>query len=89
MEMDRRKGANMAGKYSDEELTRRVKSPGWQLKGHIEEGPVRGTLEHVLKESHARRQSGKSHGLIQELETTIELDMIQIEKLWRYLGLPV
>jgi hypothetical protein len=26
---------------------------------------------------------------IEELETAITLDMIQIEKLWRYLGLPV
>lgn len=79
----------MAGKYSDEELTRRVKTLGWRLKDHAEGEPVSGTLEHVLKESHARRTNGKPQGLIEELETAIELDMIQIEKLWHYLGLPV
>jgi hypothetical protein len=32
---------------------------------------------------------GDAPGRIEELETAIELDIIQIEKLWRYLGLPV
>jgi hypothetical protein len=48
--------------------------------------PVTGTLEEVLKSGHQQRGQAAR---IQELETTIELDMIQIEKLWRYLGLPV
>jgi len=27
--------------------------------------------------------------LIEEIETSVELDMLQIAQLWRYLGLPV
>lgn len=80
----------MASHYTDDELTRRVKSPGWQLvTGKKDDNSVTGTLEHVLNVTHARHRKGEAPGLIQELETTIELDMIQIEKLWRYLGLPV
>jgi hypothetical protein len=78
----------MADPYSDDELTRRVKSPGWRLSA-ANEKPVTGTLEEVLKTGHERREEGHAPGRIQELETAIELDMIQIEKLWRYLGLPV
>ena len=51
--------------------------------------PVTGTLEDALKSGHARHAQGHAPGRIEELETAIELDLIQIEKLWRYLGLPV
>jgi hypothetical protein len=70
-------------KYTDEELAARVKSPGWGLDGDT------GTLEEVLKTAHQKRQDNELRGGIRELETAIELDMIQIEKLWLYLGLPV
>ena len=79
----------MASPYSDDELTRRVKSPGWRLVTGSNDKPVTGTLEEVLKSTHQRHKSGQTLGGIEELETAIELDMIQIEKLWRYLGLPV
>ena len=75
----------MAKQYSDDELTSRVTTPGWRL----DRKPVTGTLEEVLKSGHARHASGDTPGRIKELETAIELDIIQIEKLWRYLGLPV
>ncbi len=78
----------MASPYSDDDLTRKVTSPGWQVSAP-DAKPVTGTLEDVLKTGHARRQSGQHPGRIEELETAIELDMLQIEKLWRYLGLPV
>jgi len=84
---DSLKGAPMPSPYSDDELARRVKSPGWQLTQGEDAKPVTGTLEDMLKSSHQRR--GQAAARIQELETEIELDMIQIEKLWRYLGLPV
>ncbi len=74
----------MANKYTDDELQGLVKTPGWKDgKG------VSGTLEDVLKASHERHQSDAEPSLIRQLETTVELDMLQIEKLWRYLGLPV
>mgnify|MGYP001553604253 FL=1 len=73
-------------KYTDDELVNRVKSPGWSLAGDKE---VTGTLEEVLKTAHRKREDAELGGGIRELETAIELDMIQIEKLWLYLGLPV
>ncbi len=78
----------MASRYTDDELTKKVTSPGWR---HAPEdgGPVTGTLEDALKSGHAQHAQGRAPGRIEELETAIELDMIQIEKLWRYLGLPV
>ena len=79
----------MANPYTDDELTRRVKSPGWRLVAGGSDDHLTGTLEDVLKATHQRRESGQPSGLIEELETSIELDMLQIEKLWLYLGLPV
>lgn len=78
----------MASRYTDDELTKKVASPGW--RHHAQDGqPVTGTLEDALKSGHARHAEGHAPGRIEELETAIELDLIQIEKLWRYLGLPV
>jgi hypothetical protein len=80
----------MANNYTDDELTRRVKSPGWRLVTEKNnDHSVTGTLEHVLSVTHERHKNGEAPGPIEELETAIELDVIQIEKLWRYLGLPV
>jgi len=79
----------MPGKYTHDELTKRVKSPGWRLvTGKKDDNTVTGTLEHVLGVTHERRKGGQAPGLIQEIETKIELEMNQIELLWRYLGLP-
>lgn len=74
-------------KYTDDELAGRVKSPGWSLAAG--DKVVTGTLEDVLKTAHQQRTDDGLRGGIRELETAIELDMIQIEKLWLYLGLPV
>ncbi len=80
----------MSDKYTDDELAQRVKSPGWRLvSGSKDDDTVTGTLEHVLGVTHERHAGGQAPGLIEEIETRIELDMIQIELLWRYLGLPV
>ena len=79
----------MANKYSDDELVGLVKSPGWGLVNEKDSGGPTGTLEDVLKANHQKLQSGETPGLIRQLETFIELDMLQIEKLWRYRGLPV
>jgi hypothetical protein len=74
----------MANRYSDDELRNMVKSAGWK-----NEHGASGTLEDVLKASHERHKGGEKPGLIQQIENEVELDMLQVEKLWRYLGLPV
>jgi len=76
------------GPYTEEELASRVKTPGWQLT-RGEDTPVTGTLQHVVVLTHQRNQQGEQPGLIREIETAIELDMLEVEKLWRFLGLPV
>ncbi len=78
----------MTKKYSVDELAARVKTPGWQLV-RDKESPVPGTLQKLLNLTHQRKSQGEHPGRIQEIETTIELDMIEVERLWRFLGLPV
>ena len=78
----------MTDNHRDEDLTRQLHSPGWRLTGDKTQQPVTGTLNDVLVESHSRKSRGEHPGRIQKIVTTIELDMIQIEQLWRYLGLP-
>jgi len=79
----------MADKYTDEELVGLVKSPGWGLVTEKNDKAATGTLEDVVKAHHQLHQGGETPGPIKQLETSIELDMLQIEMLWRYLGLPV
>ena len=80
----------MANHYKEDDLTQRLASPGWRLRTEkANEEAVHGTLEQVVRATHARKMKGETPGPVQEIETTIELDLIQIEKLWRYLGLPV
>jgi len=79
----------MANNYTHAELTERMKSPGWSLVTAENGEPVTGSLEDILKITHGRHKSGHVPGLVEEIETAIELDMIQITMLWRALGLPV
>ena len=74
----------MANEYSDDELRSMVKTPGWK-----DEHGASGTLEDVLKAGHERRRSGGKPSLIRQIENEVELDLLQVERLWRYLGLPV
>jgi hypothetical protein len=78
----------MAQKYTHDELTGRVETPGWQLI-RDKEHTVTGTLRYLLDLTHRSREKGTHLGLIREIETEIELDMLEVERLWRYLGLPV
>jgi hypothetical protein len=78
----------MADKYSHEELVEKIKSPGWKLVGDKKDAPVTGTLEHLLQLTHAQNAKGERPGLIRQIETEVELDMLQVAQLWRYLGLP-
>jgi hypothetical protein len=82
--------AHTPGKqYTHDELTEGVKSRGWALITGRKDKSITDTLENLLHLSHKRHKKGQAPGLIKEIETAIELDMIQVELLWRYLGLPV
>ena len=50
--------------------------------------PVEGTLSEMVEAAHGRRKKGHAVGLIEEIETENKLDLIQLELLWRYMGLP-
>lgn len=77
----------MANDYSHDDLVSRVNSPGWRLTGG--DAPVEGKLDDVLRAAHGRYADGQHPGLVQEIETAVELELIQLQQLWRYLGLPV
>ena len=74
----------MTEKPTHDELVKRLHTPGWRLVTKDEPEAASGTLKDVLEETHAR----KAPGLIRHIETTLELDAIQIQNLWHYLGLP-
>lgn len=78
----------MSSKYTYDDLVERLSSPGWGLVMGNESMPIQGTLNQMVVVSHDRQKNGQSAGLIRELETEIELDMLQIQALWRQLGLP-
>jgi hypothetical protein len=71
----------MTEKPTHDELVKRLHTPGWRADG---EDAKSGTLKDVLEATHAR----KTPGLIRHIETSLELDAIQIQNLWHYLGLP-
>ncbi|HTT82110.1 MAG TPA: hypothetical protein VMF67_01375 [Rhizomicrobium sp.] len=72
--------------WSNEELTAQRTSPGWLLEA--DEATQEGTLEDVAKLAHERHARGEHPGLIRQIESSIELDMLQLEALWYAMGLP-
>jgi hypothetical protein len=77
----------MTKKPTHDELVKRLHTPGWRLVTEDEDAKS-GTLKDVLETTHERKLRKKAPGLIQHIETTLELDAIQIQNLWHYLGLP-
>ena len=77
----------MANLYTHDDLTGRMKSPGWSLITGRDE-TLTGTLGELLHVTHERHRNGKPPGLLKEIATSFALEMLQIEQLWRYLGLP-
>jgi hypothetical protein len=74
----------MPNDYTDDTLTQKLNSPGWQRSsGGTSQS---GTLEELARSAHADRTSNP--GVIKEIETAVELELIQLQKLWEYLGLP-
>jgi len=76
----------MVGKLTLKELIARLDTPGWRLVSDDDEDT--GTLKEVVETTHQRRRRKQAPGLIKQIETSVELDMIQIEQLWHHLGLP-
>lgn len=79
----------MSQKYSDSELKAKLGNHGWSLVAAHKDHAISGTLKEVLEFMHAKHKIGAPRGQIHEIETKIELDLLQIEQLWRFLGLPV
>jgi hypothetical protein len=80
----------MTKKPTHDELVKQLHTPGWRLVTEEEDQPdtASGTLKDMLETTHERKKRKKEPGLIQNIETTLELDAIQIQNLWHYLGLP-
>ena len=78
----------MAGRLNLKELIERLHTPGWQLVTDKDDKSDTGTLKEVLETTHQRHREKRTPGLIRQIETTVELDMIHIEQLWHQMVLP-
>jgi hypothetical protein len=75
----------MPDTYSHDDLTRKLTTPGWQrtdAKGATQTG----TLQDMATAAHADRATHP--GVVKEIETAIELGLIDLQKLWEHLGMP-
>ncbi len=75
----------MPNDYSQDDLTNRLTKPGWQ-RTNASGATESGTLKDLATKAHADR--AKHPGVVKEAETAIELELIQLQQLWHYLGLP-
>lgn len=73
---------------TDDELRVLAREPGWRLDTGEEPGHA-GTLGDMAKLAHARRARGQDPGIVRRIENAIELEMLDLEQLWRAIGLPV
>jgi hypothetical protein len=71
--------------YTQDDLTRKLNQPGWQRTTPSGQNQT-GTLKDMAVSAHADR--AKHPGAVKEVETAVELELIQLQKLWEYLGLP-
>lgn len=79
----------MADKYTHDQLVEQLDKPGWRSVPDDLAMPAEGTLRQMAEAAHGRRTRGKAPGLLQHMATRIEVDAVQLEKLWYYLGLPL
>ena len=75
----------MADQYTKDELVGKLDQPGWRTVGADEAA----TLRDAAHAAHARHAKGDAPGPLEEIETRIEVGLIQLEELWHHLGLPV
>ena len=73
--------------YSLEQLKQKLTAPGWRVHGS--DKPVEGTLAEVAEAAHARHAQGHATGHLQEVETEVKVDLLQLQELWHHMGLPV
>jgi len=77
-------------KLSREELVAMLQTKGWDLVTGSKTVPIKGcNLEELVRAAHERHTKGEEPGLISRMETALELDLIQLQELWEYLGLPM
>jgi len=77
-------------KPTPEELIKLLPTSGWVLNTDDKTDPEKdSTLEELVRKTHTRHEKGEHPGLISRIETVIELDLIQLQHLWEYLGLPM
>jgi hypothetical protein len=79
----------MTRKLSLKDLIGRLDTPGWHLVTDEDDKPESGTLKDVLETSHRHHRRKSAVGFIKQVETSVELDMIQVQQLWQHLGLPM
>jgi hypothetical protein len=74
--------------YSLEQLKQKLAAPGW--RAHAESGDTHheGTLAEAAEAAHARHAQGQPPGHLKEIETEIKVDLMQLQELWRHMGLP-
>jgi len=70
-------------------LVDKLDQPGWRAVADDLAMPAEGTLRQMAEAAHGRRTGGRVPGLLQHMATRIEVDAVQLEKLWYYLGLPL
>ena len=82
--------ADRKTKPTKEDLISRLPSSGWEMKTGIDGAPLKDyTLEEAVRAAHLKHKNGESFGIVSQIETAIELDLIQLQLLWEYLGLPM
>jgi hypothetical protein len=75
-------------KYSLDQLKQKLTASGWRTITGNKTMPLEGTLAQMAEAAHARHVKGQAAGYLQEIETEIEVDMLQLQELWQHLGLP-
>ena len=80
---------NKNSKPTHQELITLLKTPGWELEIGNNVSPVKKhTLEELVKTTHSRHTKRQNPGIIRRIENATELELVQLQLLWKYLGLP-
>src|SRR6185312_10228526 len=72
-----RKTSSMERKYTHEELVERLDKLGWRTVTGNKSMPLEGTLRAMTEAAHGRRAKGHAAGLLQEIMTEVEVDLVQ------------
>jgi len=72
------------------ELIALLPTKGWNLEaGHTNAVSDHHTLEDLVRRAHERYQKGEALSLIKQVENEVEVDAVELQKLWAHLGLPI